>query len=121
MVSLMSVSPSIGPTDTPWSMGIMTVLPSWRNIRRSLRVFPVSICIWSLDDLLCNEEFRVEDGAPRSAADEVVAEGHILDTVQRRVSADPSDGDRHPISRIDIEPCLRTIFLLPDNDRMLGC
>src|SRR6266568_6111421 len=120
IVSLMSASPSIGPTDTPWSMGIMTVFPSCRNIRLSLRVFPVSIFLGSLDDLLCEEEFGVEDGASRSTADEVVAEGHVLDTVQRWVSPDPSNGDRHPISLIDIEPCLRTIFLLPDNDWMLG-
>ncbi len=35
---LMSPSPSIGPAGTPWSIGTMTVLPSSRNIRPSLRV-----------------------------------------------------------------------------------
>src|SRR6266852_1462009 len=81
IVSLMSANPSIGPTDTPWSIGIITVFPSCRNIRLSLRVFPVSIFLGSLDELLCEEEFGVEDGASGPTADEVVAEGHVLDTV----------------------------------------
>src|SRR4029077_14381296 len=119
IVSLVSASPPIGPTDTPWSIGIITVFPSCRNIRLSLRVFPVSIFIGSLDDLLCKEEFGVEDGASRSAADEVVAERHVLDTVQRRVSPDPSNSYCHPVPLIDIESCLRTIFLLPDNNRVV--
>src|SRR4029077_18237817 len=120
IVSLMSASPSIGPTDTPWSMGIMTVFPSCRNIRLILRVFPVSIFLGSLDEFLGDEEFGVEDGASRSPADEVVAEGHVLDTVQCWVSPDPSDRYCHSVSLIDIEPCLWTIFLLPDNNRMVG-
>src|SRR5712691_290464 len=120
IVSAMSVSPSIGPTDTPWSIGMMTVLPSCRNIRLSLRVFPVSIFLGSLDEFLCEEEFGVEDGASRSTADEVVAEGHVLYTVQRWVSPDPSDRYCHSVPLIHIEPCLRTIFLLPDNDRVFG-
>src|SRR3989442_7592481 len=98
----MSASPSIGPTDTPWSIGMMTVLPSCRNIRLSLRVFPVSIFLRSLDELLCEEEFGVEDGASSSPADQVVAEGHVLDTVQRGVSPDPSHRHRHSVSLIDI-------------------
>src|SRR5713101_4674553 len=121
IVLLMSASPSIGPTDTPWSIGIITVFPSCRNIRLSLRVFPVSIFLGSLDDLLCEEEFSVEDGAPRSAADEVVAEGHILHTAQSRVSSDASNCDCHSASLINIKPCLRTILLLPDNNRMVRC
>jgi len=51
---------------------MMTVLPSCLNIRLSLRVFPVSIFLGSLDELLCEEEFGVEDGASGSTADQVV-------------------------------------------------
>src|SRR5712664_860689 len=91
IVSAMSVSPSIGPTATPWSIGTITVLPSCRNIRLSLRVFPVSIFLRSLDELLCEEKFGVEDGASCSPADEIVAQGHVLDTSQRWVSPDPSN------------------------------
>src|SRR6266849_3173706 len=85
IVSFMSASPSIGPTDTPWSIGIITVFPSCRNVRLSLRVFPVSIFLGSLDELLCEEEFGVEDGASSPTADEVVAKDHVLYTVQCRV------------------------------------
>src|SRR6266849_4986892 len=119
IVSLMSANPSIGPTDTPWSIGIITVFPSCRNIRLSLRVFPVSIFLGSLDELLCEEEFGVEDGASSPTADEVVAEGHVLDTVQCWVSPHPSNRYGHPVSLIDIESRLRTIFLLPDNNRVV--
>src|SRR5438132_13409345 len=90
IVLSMSVSPSIGPTDTPWSMGMMTVLPSFWSIRLSLRVFPVSIFLGSLDEFLCEAEFGVEDVASCSAADQVMAEGHVLDAVQGGVSADSS-------------------------------
>src|SRR5207245_5250173 len=83
IVWFMSASPSIGPTDTPWSIGMMTVLPSCLNIRLSLRVFPVSIFLRSLDELLCEEEFGVEDGAPRSTPDQAVDEVHVLDTAHR--------------------------------------
>src|SRR5437879_7847405 len=79
IVVSMSVSPSIGPTDTPWSIGMMTVLPSLWNIRLSLRVFPVSIFLGSLDEFLCQEEYGVEDGASWSPADHVVSEGPGLD------------------------------------------
>src|SRR6266849_3115621 len=105
IVSLMSASPSIGPTDTPWSIGIITVFPSCRNIRLNLRVFPVYIFLGSPYDLLCEEKFGVEDGASSPAADEVVAEGHVLDTVQRWVSSDPPDRYSHPVSLINIKPC----------------
>src|SRR5437867_598011 len=121
IVVSMSVSPSIGPTDTPWSIGMMTVLPSFWNIRLSLRVFPVSIFLGSLDELLCEEQFCIEDGASCSTADEVVAEGHVLDAVQRWVSADSSNRYCHSISLIDIESCLRTIFFVPDDNRVFGC
>src|SRR5260370_37776422 len=117
IVSLMSASPSIGPTDTPWSIGIITVFPSCRNIRLNLRVFPVSIFLGSPYDLLCAEEFGVEDGASRSAADVVVAEGPVLDTVQRGVSSEPPDRYSHPVSLININPCLPPTFLLPPNNR----
>src|SRR2546422_7218871 len=85
IVSLMSASPSIGPTDTPWSIGIITVFPSCRNIRLNLRVFPVSIFLRSLDQLLCDEKFGVEDGASSPAANEIVAESHVLDTVKKLI------------------------------------
>src|SRR6267143_5114734 len=121
MVSAISVSPSIGPTDTPWSMGMMTVLPSCRNIRLSLRVFPVSIFLGSPDELLCKEEFGVEDGTSSSTANQVVAKDHVLYTVQRRVSPYSANRYCHSVSLIDIEPCLRTILFLPDDNRMLVC
>src|SRR5437660_8234316 len=90
IVACMSVSPSIGPTDTPWSIGMMTVLPSFWNIRLSLRVFPVSIFLGSLDEFLCQEECGVEDRAYRSTASQLMAEGHVLDTGHCRVAHYPA-------------------------------
>src|SRR2546426_2215869 len=116
-----SLSPSIGPTDTPWSIGTMTVLPSFWNIRLSLRVFPVSIFLGSLDELLCEEKFGVEDRASRSTANQVVAQGHVLDTVQCRVSPYTAYRYCHSVSLIDIESCLRTILFVPDDNRVFGC
>src|SRR2546426_8352872 len=121
IVSLMRASLSIGPTDPQWSMGIITVFPSCRNIRLNLRFFPVSIFLRSLDQLLCDEKFGVEDGASSPAANEIVAESHVLDTVQCWVPPDPSDRYCHSVSLIDIEPCLGTIFLFPDNNRVVRC
>src|SRR5712664_2917937 len=120
IVASMSVSPSIGPTDTPWSIGMMTVLPSCRNIRLSLRVFPVSIFLRSLDELLCQEEFGVEDGASSSTANQVVVKDHVLYTVQCRVSPYSANRYCHSVSLSDIESCLRPIFFLPDDNRVFG-
>src|SRR3989442_1419043 len=82
IVSLMSASPSIGPTDTPWSIGIIFFSPSCRNFRLNLFFFPFSFFLKSFDHFLGEEKFGVEEEPPTPAANEIVAESHVLDTVQ---------------------------------------
>ncbi len=50
-----------------------------------------------------------------------MAEGHVLDAVQRGVSADSSDCYCHSVSLIDVESCLGTILFVPDDNRVFGC
>lgn len=84
---------------------MMTVLPSFRKIRLSLRVFPDSIC-FSLNVFLGEGEFGIKDWASRSCSEETVSQGDIFDTFGSRVSSYSSHADGHPMTLINM-PVLR--------------
>src|SRR5688500_11356155 len=88
---------------------ITEVPPNWMTIMPAV----------SRKEALRLEDFGIQDGGARRAADRVVDEGDHAQ-VEDRAGADSSDGDRHAVLPLAIEARLRAPRLVDEMDRPFG-